>query len=342
MPFSRLRLLSMGLGVVACAAAGYCQQAPPARPAAAPPSAPVMGYLAVKEWPVQALGDRGYPSGPWNFIQVVSLTVEKNGNILVLHRGAYPILEYDPSGKFLGPFGDVSFSEGKVQQIPEADKTPAKTIYQAIYGPSGCTSCGAHSVRTDPEGNIWAIDAAGDIIYKMNSKGRTIMKLGQKGKPGEGPNNFYLPTDVAFAPNGDFYISDGYGNARVAKYTHDGKFILQFGTRGSGPGQFQLPHNILVDAEGKVYVTDRMNERVEVFTPDGKFLSEWDHIGMVSALAMTKDKLHIWTGGVLRDLDGKAVEGLPGNPGGHGSAVSDSGDVYLGQLDGKVLKFVKP
>jgi hypothetical protein len=84
-----------------------------------------------------------------------------------------------------------------------------------------------------------------------------------------------------------------------------------------------------------------MNGRVEVFDSEGKFLAEWPRIGMVSALAITRDKQHIWTGGVLRDLNGSVVATLPGNPGGHGSAVTDSGDVYLGQLDGKVLKFVR-
>ena len=94
-----------------------------------------------------------------------------------------------------------------------------------------------------------------------------------------GPNTFYLPTDVAFASNGDFYVSDGYGNPRVAKFTRDGKFLLQFGTRGNGPGQFGLPHNVVVDAQGKVYVTDRDNERVEVFDSNGKFLNQWKTYG---------------------------------------------------------------
>jgi DNA-binding beta-propeller fold protein YncE len=130
----------------------------------------------------------------------------------------------------------------------------------------------------------------------------------------------------------------------VVKYSRDGKYLLQWGTRGSGPGEFQLPHNVAVDAQGKVYVTDRDNARVEIFDSSGKFLNQWRDIGGVSALRITKDQ-RIWTGGVLRDLDGKVLGKLPtdvgGSGGAHGIAVTDAGDVYVGQLSGKVQKFVK-
>jgi DNA-binding beta-propeller fold protein YncE len=101
---------------------------------------------------------------------------------------------------------------------------------------------------------------------------------------------------------------------------------------------------VAVDAQGRVYVTDRDNRRVEVFDSSGKFLKQWPDIGGVSAIRITKDQ-RIWTGGVLRDLEGKALGQLPaevGNAGGaHGMAVSDSGDVYVGQLSGMAQKFVK-
>jgi DNA-binding beta-propeller fold protein YncE len=139
-------------------------------------------------------------------------------------------------------------------------------------------------------------------------------------------------------------VSDGYGNPRVAKFTRDGKFLLQFGTRGTGPGQFGLPHNVVVDPQGKVYVTDRDNERVEVFDSNGKFLNQWKTHGGVSALFLTKDQ-HIWVGGFLYDLDGKALGRLPfpkdAVGGGHGMTVSDSGDVYVAELSGVVEKFIR-
>jgi sugar lactone lactonase YvrE len=170
------------------------------------------------------------------------------------------------------------------------------------------------------------------------------MRLCQKGVAGAGHNNFNLPTDVGFAPNGDIYVSDGYAGSRVVKFSRDGKFLLEFGARGSGPGQFGLPHNVVVDAQGRVYVTDRDYSRVEVFDSNGKFLKEWKTNGGVSTLFMTKDQ-HIWVGGVLTDLEGKALGRLPfpagGTNSGHGTAVTATGDVYLAQLDGTIHKYAK-
>ena len=212
--------------------------------------------------------------------------------------------------------------------------------YTAVYGPPGCYSCGAHSVRVDPEGNIWVVDAGAHVVYKMNAQGRGTLQLGTKGVSGTDSTHFNLPTDVGFAPNGDIFVSDGYGSARVVKYTADGEYLLQWGKRGTGPGKFGLPHNLVVDAQGRVYVTDRDNQRIQVFDSKGKFLDQWKDVGGVSALFMTKDQ-HIWTGGVLRNLRGEVVARLPGNPGGHGTTVTESGDVFIAQLSGMVQRFVK-
>jgi DNA-binding beta-propeller fold protein YncE len=192
----------------------------------------------------------------------------------------------------------------------------------------------------DPQGNIWVVDATGHVVYKMSQDWKEIMRLGTKGVSGTSNITFNLPTDVAFAPNGDIYVSDGYGSARIVKFSRDGKYLLQWGTRGTGPGQFGLPHNVVADAQGRVYVTDRDNQRVEVFDANGKFLTEWKDTGGVSALAITKDG-RIWTGAVLRDLNGKVLGRLSEATGAHGAAVADSGDVYLAQLSGVVQKFVK-
>jgi DNA-binding beta-propeller fold protein YncE len=306
--------------------------------------APDLGYRLVPEWPTQARSAAGAPGGPWNLIQVPGVAVDARGHVLVLHRGAHPILEFESGGKFLRSWGDGMFSEGKVVAVARSDRASGASGYSAVYGPAGCDSCGAHSVRVDSEGNIWVVDAPGHVIYKMDPQRKVIMQLGEKGVPGSGPNHFNLPTDVAFAPNAEIYVSDGYGNPRVVKYTREGKYLLQWGTRGSGPGEFQLPHNVAVDAQGRVYVTDRDNRRVEVFDSNGKFLDQWPEIGGVSALRITKDQ-RIWTGGVLRELNGKIVGRLPVDTGGaggtHGIAVTDSGDVYVGQLSGVVQKFVK-
>lgn len=301
---------------------------------------PDLPYKLV-EWPAPPTSAAGVP-GAWNFIQVASVAITPRGTILVLHRGAHPIMEFDGSGKLLRSGGDGMFSEGKVAAIPEAHWTADKSHYSAVYGPAGCASCGAHSVRIDSQRNIWVVDAPGHVIYKLNSEWKEMMRLGTKGAAGTGPSHFNLPTDIAFAPNGDLYVTDGYGSARVVKFSRDGKFLLQWGRRGKGPGEFGLPHNLVVDAQGRVYVTDRDNQRIEVFDADGKFVTEWTGTGGVSGLAMTKDQ-RMWAGGTLRDLDGKALGRLPGpgTAGAHGVAVAESGEVYLAQLNGVVQKFVR-
>lgn len=314
-----------------------------ASPLLANAQSPPSRYKAVAEWPKPPRGDKGFAAGPWNYWQVPGIAVARNGNILVLHRGEYPILEYRPNGDFIGPFGDVKFDQGKVMFVPKEDRTPAISGYQAVYGPPGCSNCGAHEIRVDPQGNVWVVDAPAHVIYKMNPQGRTIMTLGTKGKAGNTQSSFYMPTDIAFAPTGELVVADGYGNARIMRFSAEGKFLGQFGSRGNGPGQFQLPHNLVIDKQGLIYVSDRENQRVEIFDAQGKYLREWKNVGSLSSLAMTRDG-RIWAGGVLRDLNGKAIETLPGegpNARAHGAAIAENGDVYLGLLDGTVKKFVR-
>lgn len=299
-----------------------------------------MTYQLVEEWPIPARSAAGTPAGPWNFIQAPAVAITARGTVLVLHRGAHPVIEFDSSGKLLRTWGDGLISEGKVVAVSPRDRSPGGSGYSAVYGPAGCYACGAHSLRVDKEGNIWLVDATGHVIYKTNSEGKVIMQLGRRGVAGMGTDTFNLPTDVAFASNGDIYVSDGYGNPRVVKYTREGKYLLQWGKRGNGPGEFQLPHNLQVGVEGKVYVTDRDNQRIQIFDSGGKFLTQWSNTGGVSTLFMTKDQ-RLWTGGVLRDLNGNVVAKLPAVPSAHGTAVSESGDVYIAQLSGIVQKFVK-
>jgi hypothetical protein len=315
-------------------------QATGAQPAGNGSDIPTLPYKLV-DWPNPPATAAG-PPGAWNFIQVASVASTERGNILLLHRGAFPIMEFDSAGKLLRSGGEGLFSEGKVGGVPQTFWGPDRSRYSAVYGPAGCTACGAHSVRVDPRGDIWVVDAPGHVVYKLNPDWKEVLRLGTKGVAGTGPANFNLPTDVGFAPNGDVYVSDGYGSARVVKYTREGKYLLQFGHRGTGDGEFGLPHNLVVDRDGRVYVSDRDNQRVEVFDSNGRFLSEWKNTGGVSGVAISRDQ-RIWTGGVLHDLKGSVLGRLPGaSPaGGHGVTVTNSGDVYIAQLGGVVQKFVE-
>jgi len=314
---------------------------------AAKPDAPIIHYKHVAAWPTPLKGDKGLPAGPWNFIQVTSVAVKKDGNVLVMHRGDDPVLEYRPDGTLVGAFGDAKFNHGKVmpmsKEVAAKSRTPQMSGYQAVYGLAGCSNCGAHEIRVDPDGNVWVVDAPSHLITKMSPQGKTLMTLGTRDKSGQNATSFYLPTDIAFAPNGELIVADGYGNARIVRFSKEGKYLGAFGSRGNGPGQFQLPHNVVVDGKGLIYVSDRETQRIEVFDGSGKFLRQWEQVGALSSLIMTPDQ-HIWAGGVLRDLNGKAIESLPGegaNARAHGGAVAANGDVYIGLLTGTVEKFVR-
>ncbi len=301
---------------------------------------PTLPYSAVEVWPLPSTSAVGAP-GPWNFGQVSGVAINSNGNVLVLHRGAHPILEFESSGKFVRSWGDELISDGKVFTLNPEDQVEGRTIHSVVHGPAGCKSCGAHAIRVDREGSIWLVNASGYVVYKMNQRGEVIMQLGTKGVSGTGHDTFNLPTDVAFAPGGDIYVSDGYANERIVRFSPDGKYLMEWGKRGSGPGEFTLPHNLAIDAQGRVYVTDRENQRIQVFDSNGKFLKEWAGVGGISALFMTKDQ-QLWAGDGLFDLDGNLLGSLPRPSGGaHGVVATDSGDVYLAQLSRSIKKFVR-
>src|ERR1700676_4196779 len=116
-------------------------------------NAPNPGYQEVPDWPAQLMNAAGAPA-PWNFIQVSGVAIDSHGHILVLHRGAHPLLEFEINGKLVRPWDNIVFSEGKVAAIAPSYRVAGHSAYSAAYGPAGCDSCGAHSVRVDPEHNV--------------------------------------------------------------------------------------------------------------------------------------------------------------------------------------------
>jgi len=140
-----------------------------------------------------------------------------------------------------------------------------------------------HGVRTDPAGNVWVTDAAGrngkgHQAVKFSPDGRVLMSLGKAGVAGAGPDEFNAPSAVLIAPNGDVFVADGHGgntNARIVKFSPDGKFIKAWGKKGSAPGEFDTPHTLAMDSQGRLFVGDRQNNRIQIFDQDGNFI---DHL----------------------------------------------------------------
>src|SRR5258708_6242416 len=189
------------------------------------------------------------PAG-WNFGECSGVDVDKDDNVWIFNRGTHPVMQFDHNGKLVQAWTDV----------------PIKS---------------SHGIRVGPDGNIWAIDVKGHALVKFNPLGRVLEVIAQAGnKPGNNDSKdaFNEPTGIAWAKNGDFYISDGYQNSRVVKFSKDFDYLTHWGKKGTGDGEFNLVHDVAVDTRGRVYVADRNNNRIQVFDADGNFLSKWTKV----------------------------------------------------------------
>jgi peptidylamidoglycolate lyase len=213
-----------------------------------------------------------------------------------------------------------------------------------------------HGLFIDSDNHVWLTDVGWHQVFEFTGEGKLLQVWGERRVPGEDASHFNKPTDVAVAPDRSFYVSDGYGNNRVAKFSAEGKFLFQWGTKGTGPGEFNLPHGIALDKEGRVYVADRENDRVQVFAPDGKFLTQWKgpQIGRPYGIRVGLDGLvYIADGGelsqtppdrskvVVLNRAGTLIAsfGRWGNYNGqfmiaHDLGIASNGTVYVGDIDG--------
>ena len=132
-----------------------------------------------------------------------------------------------------------------------------------------------HGLTIDYQDNIWLTDVGLHQVFKFDAAGNLLLVLGERGVKGNDSSHFDQPTDIAIASDGSFYVSDGYGNSRISKFSPDGELLISWGTAGGEPGQFDTPHSVALDPNGNVYVADRGNARLQIFDEDGNFLSEW-------------------------------------------------------------------
>ena len=154
-----------------------------------------------------------------------------------------------------------------------------------------------HGLFVDRDNNIWTTDDRGHAVRKFSQDGKLLMTLGRPGVAGDGLDTFHAPSAVLIAPNGDIFVGDGHGpgtNARMMKFSKDGKFIKTWGKRGTAPSDFETPHWLAMDLAGRLFVGDRGNNRIQIFDQEGTFLAEWKQFGRPSSVFIdNNDMIHV-------------------------------------------------
>src|SRR6202011_4650338 len=283
-------------------------------------------YRVVENW-------AKLPDG-WQLTDVASVGVDSKDRIYVFNRGEHPMIVLDRDGNFIKSWGEGLFSR-------------------------------AHGLHIDAEDHLYCTDDGDHTVRKCSADGKVLLTIAIRKQPAPlmSGEPFHRCTHTALSPKGDIYVSDGYGNARVHKYSPDGKLLHSWGESGSDPGQFNVPHNICCDPDGWVYVADRENHRVQVFDGNGKFEAQWNNLHRPNGMCMAAGRdplVYIGEGGPSGEINrdwpnigprvsihpskgkvlarlGKMHAGLaPGqftSP--HGIAVDGHGNIYVGELSGR-------
>lgn len=235
-----------------------------------------------------------------------------------------------------------------------------------------------HGLSVDRDGNLWAVDCActggttpadssrGHLIYKFNRSGKLLMTLGKKGG-GKEADFFWQPNALFVAPNGEIYVSEGHSsragsNARVLKFSKNGKLITTWGSFGKGPVNMDQPHALAMDSKGRLFVADRGNDRIQIYDTNGTLLDTWYQFGRPSGLWIDKDDVlysadsesgsvnpphSAWTRGIRigSAKDGKVnyfipdpTVGPPSTSSAEGIAVDAAGVIYGAEVGQKALK----
>jgi len=254
--------------------------------------------------------------------EVGGVATNSKGDIFVYTRNGHPTITFGTARPF-------AHGGSRLYQFDRTGKF-VQEIGKNTYG-----FMVASQVRVDPADNIWAVDQFTNMVMKFDPQGNVAMLLGRKAEsenvPARGPATndgagqqtdlFNRPTDVAWDSAGNIFVADGEGNARIAKFDKDGKFVKSWGKRGSAPGEFANVLSIAVDKDGNVYAADGGNKRVEVFDNNGTFRTAFANVGNAQALCVTKGPnqiLYVSNSNPTNDID-------------------VAGEIYKMRLDGTIM-----
>jgi DNA-binding beta-propeller fold protein YncE len=227
---------------------------------------------------------------------VVDAAVDSHGNIYAMTGGELPITIFDSSGKFLKGWG------------------------KGLIG-------GCHGIYIDHEDFVYIADSADHVVMKLTPSGELLMTLGNRGVHSDsgsingnfktvqrGAPPFYAPSKVTVSPAGEIFVSDGYGNSRVHRFSAGGKLLATWGEPGSAPGQFRIPHGVGVDENNIVYVADRENFRIQIFDEKGTLKNIWRDISRPDGLCVANGLVYVAELGCRMYVDNVFFEPYEGSP----------------------------
>jgi streptogramin lyase len=216
------------------------------------------------------------PQG-WPLEDIAGVCTDADDNVFLYARGEHPVSIYSKDGEFLGSWG-----EGRPSQF----------------------SARSHGTFMSAAGDLYLVDDGLGRVGRYSLDGKLLATIGPAGvvsdtghQPGvegsvthSGPP-YNKPTNLSVGPSGDLYVSDGYGNARVHRFDAGGALVESWGQPGAGPGQFRTPHGLRVHRDGRVFVADRQNDRIQIFNPDGEYLTEWTDVRRPQDIFIDDDDL---------------------------------------------------
>ena len=268
-----------------------------------------------------------------------------------------------PEGWTLGQTGVVTDSRDRVYLFNRSDH-PLVVLdregnFLDSWGEGVLTD--AHGMYIDSEDNLYLPVKNSHVVLKYRADGQLLLTLGEWDHPSDtgwsgdfrdivdraaGP--FNAPADIALGSTGEIFVADGYGNARVHKFTGEGELLFSWGTPGkSGPGGFHLSHGVWVHTDGRVFVADRENNRIQIFTSDGQFITQWTDVSLPADIFIDGDEaVYVAEWGAFMsifDIEGNLLARWSGPTGNvaHAIWVDSHGDLYINQnLDGqRLLKY---
>ena len=259
--------------------------------------------------------------------RVVGVGVDSHNRIYVAHRGERPLLRLHADGTLDGEFGAAH---------------QRKSVAYDLRGPTPVPIAERHwlhGLHVDSWDNVWITDVSRHLVMKFSPEGELRLTLGVDGVSGCDDRHFFQPTHVCVLPTGEIFVTDGYGNSRIAKFGPDGRFLGDWGRRGTAPGEFHTPHVITRGTDGLLYMTDRENDRIQVFRTDGTHVATWPGLHSVDGLYAAPDGFVYGSAGIdnaiIRfDRTGRTLEvwALPDvlhYP--HALAVGPDGSVYVAE-----------